>query len=1001
MKLKFNPNLTYQNEAINSVLNLFDGFNLMTSSFLFSNDESSKYYDYGCVRNYISINNWKETLKRNLKNVQLNNRIEISEFNHDLPIFDIEMETGTGKTYVFLKTILELNKKYNFKKFIIIVPSVAIKEGVKKTLEITRNHFNSLFETTYDFFEYKSDNLDSLKDFNQNNNVQIMIINIQSLNKMLSINEKTLNVIYKEMDMFNGDKPIDLIKQTNPIIIIDEPQSTASTKKSLAAIQGMNPLFILRYSATFRERKNEHLIYRLNSIAAYEKNLVKKINYHGINFSHSLNNIECLKIIDFNPKKNTAEIRLNVLINNNEITTKEITVKEKDDLLLISNIDDYKGYLIEEINYENKCISFFNGKKLFFEKNGIHSEILAKQLIKKTIQLHLRKQKYLLKQNVKVLSLFFIDKVSKYRLYDNNIISNGVYANYFEEAFIECANQDEFKEMFVNKDINELAKKIHNGYFSQDIKSKNFKDSKTGDTVDDNLTYELIMKDKEKLLSFNSDLSFIFSHSALKEGWDNPNVFQICILHGMGTEIKRRQEIGRGLRLCVNQNGDRIHDEKINQLSIIGDESYEKFVNYFQKELEEDGIDFHQIDPYIFTNNNLLSNEESLNVFNELKNKKIIDKNNYLNKELSKEEIYNNFVEVFNNLNINCEPKDAIDILNSRNLSIVKNGESQIINPLKNEIISDNNFQKMIKAILQKTKYKFTFNTNDFIDLVVEKIKDSEKEIETIKIIETETNLSVSRSGVVVDKTNNYISSLSDDEQKMMSNFNNNHARSLIHSIKNTTWLTQKTVVEIINKICLLNNKFKKMLFGNIISFQNLLIEKINEAKIELITKNIEYYIWNNHKYSQDDLLLQNTYVYENDMLVNLTTNNKKCPYQYIQCDSYVEKKFANDVLEQNNILFFIKLPLSFKIKTPIGNYSPDWLAFYKTSNNNDVISVIETKGTDNKNQLRFNEKIKIKCADKHFQLLDKHSKDLKIYFNNTNNLKDFLLQIEDENTSN
>lgn len=995
MKLKFNPNLSFQTDAINSTLNLFEGIKTKVSSFSIPLAELSLFYDDLGIGNQIVMDNWIEIVNQNLKKIQLNNHIIVSELNEKTPIFDIEMETGTGKTYVFLRTILELNKKYDFKKFIILVPSIAIKEGVKKTLEITKEHFKTLFNTSYDFFEYKSDNLDCVKEFSQNNNIQIMIVNIQSLNKMFSSNSKSLNVMYKEMDKFNGYKPIDLIEKTNPIVIIDEPQSSASTEKSLVAINRLNPLFILRYSATFRERKNEHLIYRLNSIDAFEKNLVKKITYHGINLSRTPSIGNNLELIDLLPDKNSAKIKLNIVQKNKKISQKEVSVKVKDDLFKISNIDDYRGYLIEEINYENEYILFANNEKLTFHKKDIYSEILVKDLIKKTIELHLRKQKELLKQNIKVLSLFFIDKVSKYRIYENNLISNGEYANYFEEAFIECANQDEFKDMFVNKDIKELAKKIHNGYFSQDIKTKNFKDSKTGDSIDDNTTYKLIMKDKEKLLSFDSELSFIFSHSALREGWDNPNVFQICVLHKMGTDIKRRQEIGRGLRLCVNNLGERIYDEKINQLSIIGDETYEKFVNNFQKELEEDGIDFKKIDSYIFSkNSNVISNEQSLAIFNELKNRNIIDKNNYINNDFSIEEIKDNLTEIYEYAKIDEEPLEILELLKTKISNIIKNGNKQKINKLKNNVIKDKNFQKMLQTVLQKTWYKFKFDTNEFIDLTIKKINESTKEIENIKIIQTEANLSIKNDGVFIDNVTNYIVPLNQNQIIKMIKINNLY--NFIDNIKNATFLTKKTIVKIIQKICFENEKIYQLIFENIASFQNLIIDKINKSKMEIILKNIEYKIWDDNKFSESDILVENMQIYENDLLLDLTDDKLKCPHEYIQCDSYIEKNFGKDSLQQKNILNFLKLPLSFKISTPVGNYTPDWLAFYKSNNEIEIITIVETKGTDDKTELRYKEKAKIDCAIKHFDLLDSNLKKLKIYFNTTKNLKDFLLKMDE-----
>ena len=589
MKLEFDSNLDYQTEAVNAVTELFKGQNSMHQYFTVSgqaNLDSSQ-----GIGNKIDISN--EDILENLRKIQSYHKLAPSETLPSLD-FNIEMETGTGKTYVYLKTIFELNKKYNFTKFIIVVPSVAIKEGVNKTIEITKEHFKRLYDNViYDYFVYDSSKLEQVRNFAVSSNIQIMIINIDAFNK------KSNNIIHFEQDKLSGYKPIDLIAETNPIVIIDEPQSVMSDKGK-KAVSSLNPLCTLRYSAT--HKKIQNLIYKLDAVDASELELVKQIEVASF-VSEGFHNKAYLKLISTNNKPDkpiSAKIEIDANVNGS-IKRKVVRVKQGSDLseANLSNREIYNGYVIDEICCEegNEFVSFTQKDEKLTIGNvfGDIDDIKLKTAqIRKTIEEHLDKELYFKENNkqIKVLSLFFIDKVSNYRIYNSDDTwSNGIYAVIFEKEFKRIIQKPKYSKLQNYVDLDLEAHEVHHGYFSADRAGKHkdkFKETKTGKADADDYAYELIMKDKERLLSFDSKLKFIFSHSALKEGWDNPNVFQICTLNETKSTMKKRQEIGRGLRLCVDQNGNRVEDNSINILTVMANESYEDFARNLQKEIEED-----------------------------------------------------------------------------------------------------------------------------------------------------------------------------------------------------------------------------------------------------------------------------------------------------------------------------------------------------------------------------------------------------------------------------
>lgn len=576
MKLSFESNLSYQQEAIQSVVGLFEGQNIEDSGYSYNLTGALNMIDG--IANKLVLT--EEQVLRNLQDVQEQNELPKSQTLEGMH-FSVEMETGTGKTYVYLRTIYELNRKYGFKKYVIVVPSIAIREGVLKNLQITHEHFQTLYDNTPTrYYVYDSSHISKLRGFATGDNIEILVINIDAF-------AKDENIINKPNDRLNGQEPIRFIQSVNPIVIVDEPQNMESEKR-IAAIQNLNPLCTLRYSATHRNRYN--LVYSLNPVKAYDLGLVKQIEVDSVMEENSLNGA-FIALESITPQKTRVTAKLTIDQNTKDgVRQKTVTVRTGDDLYDLSNEREIyrNGYIVEEIDASNGCVVFSGGETLYVgEKHDDQNDEVMRFQMRRTIEEHLRKELRLNKLGVKVLSLFFIDRVANYRSYDEkgNVLY-GKFAQWFEEIYNELIQQPIFQSL--NK---YSIEQIHNGYFSQDKKG-HIKDT-NGETQADNDTYNLIMKDKETLLDMNNPLRFIFSHTALREGWDNPNVFQICTLNETKSEIKKRQEIGRGLRLAVNQDGIRVRDKNVNRLTVVANESYNDFAKALQTELQEDcGVDF-------------------------------------------------------------------------------------------------------------------------------------------------------------------------------------------------------------------------------------------------------------------------------------------------------------------------------------------------------------------------------------------------------------------------
>ena len=557
----------------------------------------------------------------NLHEVQEENCLPRTEVATDgsLRDFTVEMETGTGKTYVYIRSIYELNKRYGLTKFIIVVPSVAIREGVIKSFESTKAHFEELYDRTpLDVFVYDSKNMGPVGNFALSSSIEVMIINIQAFNKEFSkegdASEAKGNLFHRRSEkLIGGRSPQELVAECNPIVIIDEPQSVDNTKQAKAAIRSLNPLFVFRYSATHKDAYN--MVYRLTPVDAFDEHLVKGICVDSVRSSEDLNGAYVkLESVQKDPIK--ARVTIDVRERAGQ-KRKTLTLKTGDDLFVKSKENtDYEGvnggWKITNISAQegNEFIEFQNGEYLEVGEavGDVADESVKRAQIRRTIVDHLDKQLQLYPLGIKVLSLFFIDKVEKYRIYgEDNTFSNGEYARIFEEEYIDEVTNGRWQKLYEKKGVPLPLdpKPLHQGYFSQDGKGK-FKDT-NGNTTADTSTFEAIMQSKERLISFPDgkddvkDIAFIFSHSALKEGWDNPNIFQICTLVDTANVMTKRQKIGRGLRLCVNQQGERNYEPSVNVLTVIANESYDDFARGLQKEFEQDGYKFGILTPESFT----------------------------------------------------------------------------------------------------------------------------------------------------------------------------------------------------------------------------------------------------------------------------------------------------------------------------------------------------------------------------------------------------------------
>lgn len=984
LKLKFDKNQDYQLKAIDSIVNIFNEQKRKKSSFSAIREELDigTIYEEEGIGNKLDLSDME--ILENIHKIQLANGLTKSAKSEIKPPynFSVEMETGTGKTYVFTRTAFKLNAEYGFRKFIIVVPSVAIREGIKKSLEITAEHFSELYPGVgCKSFIYDSSKMGEVREFATSNDIQIMIINIDAFRKDFDEDDEgKSNLIYRSSEHLSGKKPIELIQQTNPIVIIDEPQSVDNTERSKEAIEKLNPMCILRYSAT--HKKIQNLVYRLDPVDAFEQKLVKKIEVWSVRPEEDFN-MPYIKVLDvYNKNGVYADLEVDVKGAKGKVTRKKIKVKTHDDLQDKTKRDLYSGYVISNLDYnpENKVVYFENQEPLKVGESigDINNDEVKYQQIKATIKAHLDKELSLIKKDIKVLSLFFIDEVKNYQIYnDDKTVSKGKYQIMFEQAYNELISKPKYKPLLNSKIRNiQDAERVKGAYFAEDAKNKgklkDSKERKSGFSADDVRAFDLIMKRKELLLSFDSSVRFIFSHSALKEGWDNPNVFQICTLVDTKDTFTKRQKIGRGLRLAVNQDGERVthqKDETVNVLTVIANESYEEFASTLQSEIQEEcGIKFGHLEENAFQNivvykddeDTQLGYEASKEIFEFMMNKGYISSKGAskgkINESL-KRAIVDETVEV--PAQYEGVKEEIINVIkkSTRRLPIENTKDKVVIKPRK-EVLLSPEFKDLWDRIKQKTTYRVAFDDERFTKLCLEKMDELRPRRSKINI--DRVDIEIKRKGVEVEFKDTIKQDLQQRTYRLP---------DIIREIQDATMITRSTIIDILLKA----DKWELFKL-NPHQFIEKTIKIFNSVKRELIVDGIKYEkIDDCYEQSQFEVEKEEDALigYLEKNAIATKDENPRSLYTHVLYDSGVERDFVERLEDDEEVKLYVKLPGWFTIDTPLGGYNPDWAILMEKDDVKKLYFVIETKGSLEDDDLRRREKDKIRCAKKHFKVLE------------------------------
>ena len=981
MKLHFESNLDYQHAAIESVCDLFRGQETCRTTFTVSSQSgravvgqadlplggSFTQGQLGLVQNELGVGNrltlLDDELLANLNDIQLRNglRPSASLASGD---FTVEMETGTGKTYVYVRSIFELNKRYGFTKFVIVVPSVAIKEGVYKTLQITEEHFRSLYAgVPFDFFLYDSSKLGQVRNFATSQNIQVMVITVGAINK------QDVNNLYKDSEKTGGEKPIDLIRSTCPIIIVDEPQSVDGGLEGRGkdALDKMNPLCTLRYSATHADK--HHQVYRLDAVDAYERKLVKQIEVASaaVDGGH---NKAYVRLVSVSNKSNKIRAVLEVDIQHGtSVQREQITVQAGYDLEQYTNRPIYQGYLVEDIGCRkgDEYVQLSNQEeplRIGGAIGGVDEDAVKRQMIRRTIEEHLDKELRFNPLGIKVLSLFFIDVVEHYRHYGSDGVAvKGKYAEMFEAEYKIAAAKPKFRSLFKEIDLTHEAAEVHDGYFSIDKKGK-WQDTDEGNQTNrDNAerAYNLIMKDKEKLLGFETKLKFIFSHSALREGWDNPNVFQICALREMGTERERRQTIGRGLRLCVNQSGERQRGFEVNTLTVVATESYEDFAFNLQKEIEADtGIRFgivekHQFAAIAVADENgeakPLGVEKSEAIWTYLKEAGMLDAKGKVQDALRtalKDKTFTLPDEFAS------QKADVSELL--KKLAgglVVKNADDRKQIKTRQAVLQSAEFKALWDKIKHRTTYRVQFDNDALIATCIQAVKDLPVVMKT-RLQWRKADLAIGKGGVGARETSSSAPIILEEQDIELPD--------ILTELQDRTQLTRRSLVRILTDSERLDD-FKK----NPQQFIDLVADSVNRAKRMALVDGIKYQRIGEEAYYAQELFNQEELTgYLKNMLPAT-----KAVYEYVVYDSGgVEKGFAEDLENNEAVKVYAKLPGWFRVPTPLGTYNPDWAVLVEVDGTEKLYFVVETKGSLFDEDLRDKESAKIKCGKAHFEAL-------------------------------
>ena len=992
MKLHLEPNLDYQLQAIEAVCGLFHGQETCRTEFTVTRDTATG--QMSLLENDLGIGNrltlLDEELLANLHAIQLRHGLapSVSLASGD---FTVEMETGTGKTYVYLRTVFELNKRYGFTKFVIVVPSVAIKEGVYHTIDTAAEHLKGLYAgAPFDFFIYDSAKLGQVRNFATSPQIQIMVMTVGSINKFgdeqkaqteaadeAARREKSKNVMYRPSEKTGGEKPIDLIRATRPLLIVDEPQSVEGglNGKGKKAMERMNPLCKLRYSATPKEA--HHMVFKLDAVDAYERKLVKQIEVAAASMEGGYNKAY-VRFIGPVSRGNSvvgAKVELDIATAHG-VARQTVTVAPLDKLEEVTKREIYRDHIIGQDIRDAKDDKFmelrYPGGEEYLRPGQACGDMDAlavqRQMIHRTIKEHLDKEKRLRPQGIKVLSLFFIDAVEKYRQYDDdgNPVK-GDYARIFEEEYRRLAKHPDYQTLFKEVDLTTTAEDVHNGYFSIDKKKvgtktvEMFKDTK-GTTQADDDTYGLIMRDKEKLLSFETPLKFIFSHSALREGWDNPNVFQICALREMSSEQQRRQTIGRGLRLCINQNGERLRGFEINTLTVIATESYEQFAEKLQKEIEDEtGIRFGIVMAHQFAGVTAsgadgqpapLGFEQSKVLWEHLKTAGLVNAQGKVQDAL-RQQLKDGTLTLPEPFAAQLpQVKEILRKLAGR--LEIKNADERKQVKTRQAVLQGEDFKALWERIKYKTTYRVQFNNEALLATCIQAIKAPNFAITKTRLQWRKADLAIGRSGVDAKGTVTSAPVTLDEGDIELPD--------ILTDLQDKTQLTRRSIHRILVDSDRLDD-FKR----NPQQFIELAAEVINRSKRRALVDGIKYQRIGDDEYYAQELFEQEELTgYLKNMLAA-----EKSVYEHVVYDSAgIERGFAEQLEKNEAVKVYAKLPGWFKVLTPLGTYNPDWAVLVDKNGEERLYFVVETKSTLFTDDLRYKEDAKIKCGGVHFKAL-------------------------------
>ena len=1002
MKLQFKKQ-QYQTDAVESTVDIFNG-QPNQGLLEYKMDQGKVYvidngkrieqkgmgfseYDTGYKNGDIVLS--EEELLKNIHQIQTQNNIHLSsEVIKRLGAcqLDIEMETGTGKTYVYIKTMFELNKRYGWTKFIVVVPSIAIREGVKKSFDITQDHFMEQYGKKARYFVYDSDNLNQIDTYSQSADISVMIINTQAFNTSMKegAKNKYARIIYDKRDEFGSRRPIDVIAANRPIIILDEPQKMggAATQTALARF---NPLFTLNYSATHRET---HIpVYVLDALDAYNQKLVKKIEVVGFELRNLKGTESYIYFDSVLLSKNEppmVHLEIDVQSKSGNIKRAYKNVSEGDDLFYLSGeMEQYRGYMLTEIDPLRGKAIFGNGVTLNVKdiQGNITADHKARIQIRETIKAHFRKESALFKRGIKCLSLFFVDEVANYRQYDEDGNQQlGRYGEIFEHEYMDelNSNQNMYDPDYMAYLGSISAHATHAGYFSIDKKGRSINSTvkKGSDQSDDISAYDLILKNKERLLSLDEPVRFIFSHSALREGWDNPNVFQICSLRQSNSVSQKRQEVGRGLRLCVDSHGvrqdnDALPDEvhKINRLTVVASEGYATFVADLQRDIKQDLYDRPtKADVDFFTGKIITLDDGAKYTVTKSDAQDIyfhLRMNNYITKD-------GEVTETFRKACADEKLEPLADELQPMSKSVMKLVQSIYDPSVLNGMIDNGSktttqdnklnanfmkkeFQELWRRINHKYAYTVSFDSEELIEKAVDAI-DRELEVTQLSYVVTRGE---QKDNATLDdmKHGEMMRQKESATEQLKTDMVSNVRYDLLGKISSATRLTRKTVATILSKIRPLKFSMYK---ANPEEFIRKVTRLIMEQKATIIVEHISY----NRVEGKFD---SDIFTQEKHGTIDRAFEGKKSIVDYVFTDSEGERKFVNNIDTAKEVAVYAKLPKGFHIPTPVGNYSPDWAIAFQEGEVKHIYFVAETKGSMSSMDLREIEKSKISCAEKLF----------------------------------